>query len=306
VTRNIKPAESDGVALAGILNVNKPAHVTSHDVVNAVRRLTGVRRVGHAGTLDPLATGVLVVCLGWATRLSQYLMDGTKHYRATLRLGVATDTYDADGVIVGEERAVEATFEDVAAALTEFKGVIEQAAPAYSALKHEGTPLYKLARRGQAVTPPVRRVEVHELILSDWDPPRVTLDVVCSKGTYVRSLANDLGERLGCGAHLAALVRLASGPFRLEDSVSLDELPALFVGGRANELFFPLERALPGMTVLTLDVEQQGRVHNGQPVEGLAQSDQNIALAVSPAGEPLAVLTYQADRAHWQPTKVFC
>jgi tRNA pseudouridine55 synthase len=300
------PARRDGKGLAGILNVNKPAHVTSHDVVNVVRRLTGERRVGHAGTLDPLATGVLVVCLGWATRLSEYLMDGRKHYRATLRLGVATDTFDADGVSVGEERPVDASSEDVLAALTEFKGLIEQAAPAYSALKHEGTPLYKLARRGQVVTPPVRRVEIHDLALLDWSPPRVTLDVVCSKGTYVRSLANDLGERLGCGAHLAALVRLASGPFRLEDSVSLDGLAEAFSNNRVGELFFPLERALPDMTVLTLDAEQQGRVHYGQPVEGLAQSGRSMALAVSSAGEPLAILSYQADRANWQPTKVFC
>jgi tRNA pseudouridine55 synthase len=294
-------------ALAGILNVNKPAHMTSHDVVNAIRRLSGQRRIGHAGTLDPMATGVLVVCIGWATRLSEYLMEGRKRYRATVRFGVSTDTYDADGASVGEERSVTVSCADLQTVLTEFTGVIDQTAPAYSAVKQEGVPLYRLARRGDVVTPPVRRVEIHELTLLDWNSPEAILDVSCSKGTYIRSLAHDLGQRLGCGAHLTALARTASGPFRLEDSTSLADLAEAFTTGQANRLLYALERALPGMPVVTVDVEQQAHIHHGQPVEGLpAMAGQNVALGVSPAGEPLAILSFKADQQRWQPTKVFC
>lgn len=298
---------SQAGALAGVLNVNKPAGMTSHDVVNTLRRLSGQRRIGHAGTLDPMATGVLVVCAGWATRLSEYLMAGRKRYRATLRFGVSTDTYDADGAVVGEERPVDVSCAGLQAALAEFTGVIDQAAPVYSAVKQEGVPLYRLARRGETVTPPIRRVEIYELTLLDWNSPEATLDVVCSKGTYIRSLAHDLGERLGCGAHLTALVRTASGPFRLEDSISMADLAEALAMDRGFELLCPLERALPDMAVVTVDAEQQARIHHGQPVSASpGQAGQDLALAVSPAGEPLAILSRQAGFERWQPTKVFC
>jgi tRNA pseudouridine55 synthase len=293
-------------ALAGILNVNKPGRMTSHDVVNTIRRLSGQRRIGHAGTLDPMATGVLIVCAGWATRLSEYLMEGRKRYRATVRFGVSTDTYDADGAMVGEERPVALSGAELRMTLAEYEGVIEQTAPAYSAVKQDGVPLYRLARRGDSVNPPVRRVEIHELTLLEWNSPAATLDVVCSKGTYIRSLAHDLGERFGCGAHLTALVRTASGPFRLEDAASMTDLAEAFAAGDIQRLVYPLGLALPDMAIVTVDVEQQARIQHGQYVEGLpSQPGRNLALGVSAAGELLAILRYQVEQRRWQPTKVF-
>lgn len=291
--------------MSGILNVNKPAGVTSHDVVNFVRRLSGQRRVGHAGTLDPLATGVLVVCLGWTTRLSQYLMEGTKRYRAVLRLGAVTDTHDAEGTIVATVDDVDVTREDLSAALARFKGALEQVPPMYSAVKCGGTPLYKLARHGEVVERPKRSVYIYELVLEKWDMPFVTLSVLCSKGTYIRSLVHDLGQQLGCGAYLDSLTRLASGPFRLEETVSLEELARAFDEGRASSLFFPLGRALPQFDRLVVDDEAADGIRHGRPVEGQTPIHGDLSLAFSRSGEPLALLQYDDGRRRWQPIKVF-
>ncbi|MEZ4517256.1 MAG: tRNA pseudouridine(55) synthase TruB [Chloroflexota bacterium] len=172
-----------GDAPAGVLVVDKPLGLTSHDVVQRVRRATGIRRVGHAGTLDPLATGVLVVCVGWATRLIEYLVDSRKTYETTVRLGRTTTTYDAEGEIVAERPAA-VTPDQLHAALIPFRGPIRQKAPAYSAIKKDGQPLYKAARRGEAVEAPVRQVTIDTLELLDFRPPDVDLRVVCSAGTY--------------------------------------------------------------------------------------------------------------------------
>ena len=213
----------------GILNLNKPRGWTSHDVVAHVRRLTGIRRVGHAGTLDPMATGVLLICLGQATRIAEYLMAGRKRYQAVVRLGVRTDTHDTDGHVTATAPVVvsRAQLEDV---LSHFRGRIQQVPPMVSALKREGQPLYKLARRGITVARPARPIEIHELHLTAWLPPDLTLDLVCSPGTYVRALARDLGELLGCGAHLTALTRLACGDFTLSEAIDLDQFTATVTG----------------------------------------------------------------------------
>ena len=203
----------------GILNLNKPRGPTSHDVIDRIRALTGIRRVGHAGTLDPLATGVLLVCIGRATRVAEYLMDSHKIYRARVRLGIATDTYDAEGQVIPSVDSVdpiEISRAEVETALVRFRGTIEQVPPMYSALKHKGEPLHKLARRGVEVKREPRQVEIPCLALTEWKPPECTLEMTCSPGTYVRALAHDLGQALGCGAHLTGLVRLASGGFRLK------------------------------------------------------------------------------------------
>ena len=182
----------------GILNLDKPRGPTSHDVVDRVRALTSVRRVGHAGTLDPMATGVLLVCIGRATRVTEYLMAGKKTYRARVRLGITTDTYDAEGRITASVDPVAVDRAQVEDALPRFRGEIAQVVPMYSAAKHKGTPLHRLARRGLDVEREPRPVEVFRLELTAWEPPECVLEVVCSPGTYVRALAHD-GRNDSCG-----------------------------------------------------------------------------------------------------------
>ena len=291
--------------LAGIFNIDKPPRMTSHDVVNAVRRASGQKRVGHAGTLDPMATGVLVVCVGWATRLSEYLMEGKKHYRASVHLGVSTDTYDVEGDVVGVADICGITLERIVVALQAFEGQIEQVPPMYSAIKHDGIPLYRLARRGRTVGRAPRIVHIYELSIADWKPPIVTLDITCSKGTYVRSLAHDLGEELGCGAHLAALTRLASGPFRLDEAVSLSELVTALQEGRAEVLSYPLGRALIDFGTLAVDSTMAEHIRQGQAVEGPKGKLNSLAVALLPSGEPVAIIRYDCKVERWQPVKVF-
>ncbi|MGH2537660.1 MAG: tRNA pseudouridine(55) synthase TruB, partial [Candidatus Promineifilaceae bacterium] len=208
---------------AGLLVLDKPAGPTSHDVIQQLRRLTGVRRIGHAGTLDPLASGVLLVCLGRAARLLEYLVGLDKTYWAALRLGQTTDTYDAEGQLTAE-RPVDLGRAEIEAALAAFRGPIAQRPPMYSALKLGGRPLYQLARQGLEVERPPRQVMIHSLDLLDWRPPRLELRLACSSGAYIRSLAHDLGQALGPGAHLAALRREAVGDFGLDEATQPDAL----------------------------------------------------------------------------------
>ena len=285
----------------GILNLNKPQGLTSHDVVREVRRLANQRRVGHAGTLDPMATGVLVVCLGRATRMVEYLMDSTKAYRGTVRLGVTTDTYDAEGSVV-DEGSVEGI--DQACVEEELQGLsgdILQIPPMYSALKREGRPLYSLAREGITVEREPRPVHIYSLEVIEWALPELTLRVVCSPGTYIRSLAHDLGQGLGCGAHLKALSRLASGDFLLEESTPLSELST----SRLPELLQPLDAALSRYPALHLDETEASAVCNGRSVSVPEPADSRLARAYGPDGTFLAVLEYWPREGVWHPRKVF-
>ncbi len=215
---------SEAVRLDGILVVDKPAGPTSSDVVQAVKRLLRADKVGHTGTLDPLATGVLPLCLGKATRLSQYLLDADKGYRATLRLGARTDTGDAEGRVVEEKPVPELGREGLEAVLASLIGEQLQKPPMYSAVKVGGERLYERARRGEQVERAARPIRIAALGLVELAPPLLVVDVVCSKGTYVRVLAEDIGERLGTAAHLAALRRTRSGGFSEADAVPLAEL----------------------------------------------------------------------------------
>lgn len=287
----------------GILNLNKPYGLTSHDVVDRIRRLAGQRQVGHAGTLDPLATGVLLVCLGSATRLAEFLMDSPKLYRAHVRLGITTDTYDAEGTVIAE-RPVEVGREDVERALECFRGPILQVPPMFSALKKDGRPLYRLARRGETVDRAPRRVEIYRLDLVEWHPPDLTLEVLCSPGTYIRSLAHDLGEALGCGAYLAGLVRLASGEFRLEDAVDLEGLTR----ERLAEALLPPDVALRRFPALHLTPAEARAIGYGQDIPdrwGLTGQETTglLARAYGPDGSLLAVLEF-SGRGTWHPKKV--
>ncbi len=291
----------------GILNLNKPRGLTSHDVVARVRSITRQREVGHAGTLDPMATGVLLLCLGRATRLAEYLMDSPKLYRARIRLGVTTDTDDAEGAVIAEKPVV-VDRAAVEAVLERFRGPILQVPPMYSALKRDGQPLYRLARQGQRVEREPRPVEIYRLDLTLWEPPELTLEVLCSPGTYIRALARDLGEALGCGAHLTGLVRLASGDFRLEDAAELDALTP----ERLPELLLPPDAALRRYPALFLDAAQARAVRHGRDIPAVlladdrkaGQRDAPLARAYGPDGRLLAVLEYRPDRSVWHPRKV--
>ena len=279
--------------------VDKSAGVTSHDVVWRVRRAMGGGKVGHAGTLDPFATGVLVVCLGAATRLAEWAAAADKRYRAEVTLGVETDTYDRAGNVV-ETRPVEVPREDAEAALARFVGELEQRPPAFSAIQVGGRRLYDMARRGQAVEVAPRRVTIHRLDLIAWEPPRLTLDLTCSKGTYVRSLAHDLGAALGTGAHLSALRRLASGRFAIEDAVELDAAREAIGAGRGAALLQPLERGVVELARLDVDVDELTRLRNGLPIE--RDVDGEVARVHGPDGA-LAGIAERRD-GQWWPRKV--
>lgn len=279
--------------------------MTSHDLVDRVRALTGIRRVGHAGTLDPLATGVLLVCIGRATRLAEYLMEGRKVYRARVRLGITTDTYDAEGQVV-RETLVTVDRAQVEAALAQFRGPILQLPPMYSALKYRGTPLHRLARRGIEVERTPRQVEVYHLELSAWEPPYCTLEVICSGGTYVRVLAHDLGQLLGCGAHLAALTRLASGEFSVEQAVTIEEFAQAAAEGRWHELLSPLDAALTRFPPFYLDAEAAQRLCRGLPVAYPAGGEIALARAYGPDASFLGLIKYDGVAQIWRPHKMFC
>ena len=212
------------MSVHGILNINKPQGLTSRQVVDRVRRIFGMPKAGHAGTLDPDATGVLLVCLGKATKLFESLQAGEKEYEGTLTLGVTTDTMDASGKVLHTTDVGLVTEEQIIAAFKQFEGEIEQIPPMFSAIKHKGKPLYKLARRGITVERPPRIVTIHHLEILAIHKPDITFRVCCSKGTYIRVLASDIGTAIGCGAHLSSLTRTRSGIFSLSDAVSLDEI----------------------------------------------------------------------------------
>jgi tRNA pseudouridine55 synthase len=264
--------------------------------------------VGHAGTLDPLATGVLLLCLGQATRVAEYLMAGRKRYRAAIVLGATTDTYDADGEVIDQDGPVDFSQAEVEAALARFVGRIEQVPPMYSALKKDGQPLHKLARQGETVERAPRPVEIDEIVLLDWTPPSLIVEVACSTGTYIRSLAHDLGQRLGSGAYLGALVRLQSGQFTLEEAVSLERLEEAFEHGQGEQYLLPLDEALLDWPALIVGAEDARRIGQGQAVAGDPPSGEdggNLCRAYSLAGDFLAIMAYDGERQLWRPKKVF-
>jgi tRNA pseudouridine55 synthase len=245
------PGAEDG-RLHGALLVDKPEGVTSHDVVASIRRLARQRRCGHAGTLDPFATGLLLICLGKATRLARFASGASKSYLATVRFGFSTDTYDRTGELVGARSESCPGRAELESALDGLRGAQDQLPPPYSAKRIAGKRSHRLARAGIEVTPVPVRVEVHGLELLDYDPPRARLSLSASSGTYVRSLAHDLGRRLGCGAHLDELRRTRIGPFSVEEASTLEALSRLASQGRLSErLLSPTEllRDLPRVDV---------------------------------------------------------
>ncbi len=293
---------------SGILNIAKPAGVTSMDVVRQVRRACGIRRVGNAGTLDPMADGVIPVCVGQATRVVEYLMDGEKEYIAGIRFGASTDTYDALGETTRRGDSSHLDADAVNRALTAFAGEIDQIPPMYSALKKDGKPLYELARAGVEVERKARRVSVHGIALTEWSAPVATVEIVCGRGFYVRSLAHDLGESLGCGAHLESLTRTRVGPFRIQDAATLEEVATAFENGTWREITQGADAALYAMLPMTLNDMQTSMVRNGRalPPDAFPAPDNpnERRRAYSSDGRFIAIMRYSDDR-RWTPDKVF-
>ncbi len=289
----------------GILNINKPAGWTSHDVVAWVRRVLKVKRVGHAGTLDPLATGVLLVCVGQATRVAEYLMASSKTYRAAARLGITTDTYDTDGEIVATHPVPELSAGDLRSALASFTGDILQTPPAYSAIKQDGVPLHRRARRGETVQPAPRPVRIQSIEVLTWQLPDVALEVVCDPGTYIRSLVHDLGQTLGCGATMTALQRTRSGRFHVADALDLDTVAQAAANGDIEPHLHPLSAALGHLTPVEISADAERQLRFGQAIPCGAPPATATGYAINPAGEVTAILTYAEQSGTWRPEKVF-
>jgi tRNA pseudouridine55 synthase len=292
--------------MKGFLNIDKAAGLTSHDVVARVRRLAGRGvKVGHAGTLDPAATGVLPLALGQATRLISYLADTRKGYRATVALGTTTTTDDAEGEPLEQRPVPPLDAAALEAALAPLRGDILQVPPMYAALHHQGQRLYDLARKGQTVERPPRPVTIYRLDLLSHDlaaaPPTLVLDVACSKGTYIRSLARDLGDALGCGAHLLALRRTFVGGFALDTAVTLD---ALQHSGTIQPYLLPPDLAVAHLPPVTLDAAQSTDIRHGRAIALPPDSDPDAphARAHDPNGALLALL--RRTDAGWHPDKV--
>jgi tRNA pseudouridine55 synthase len=250
----------------GIIVVDKPPDMTSAHVVTQVRRVLRVKKVGHTGTLDPFATGVLVCCINKATRLSQFLVYGKKRYEGVMRLGIRTDTQDLTGRVISTEPDLRVRERDVRRAFLGFLGVKHQNPPVYSALKHHGVPLYRLARHGTFVQKPPRRISIYELEVLDVSLPHVRFEVCCSPGTYVRTLCADIGDALGCGAHLSVLRRTESGRFSLDEAVSLNALKRLYATGKISNHIIPMSAALRGMPVISANGELVQKIQHGYPV----------------------------------------
>jgi len=292
---------------SGILPVNKPAGKTSFDIVRHVRRATGQRRVGHAGTLDPMATGVLLVLLGQATRITEYLMDLPKTYRASIRLGVETTTYDAEGDTVATAD-VHVSETQLREALLPFVGDITQVPPAHSAVKVDGERAYARARRGEDVAMKARPARIDRLDLLRFDSPKVEIEVECGRGTYIRSIAHDLGAALGSGAHLASLERTRVGSFAVEACVDEATLAIAIEAATWADLVQPTDCGLLTLPAITLEIEDEKDMRHGQATDlgdEHRPPDGSESRAYAEDGSLVGIIRYDASIAMWRPRKIF-
>jgi tRNA pseudouridine55 synthase len=297
--------KNTAATINGILNINKPTGRTSQDIVSHVKRLSKQRRVGHAGTLDPIATGVLPVCLGQATRMSSFIMESRKTYIAEITLGISTNTFDREGTIIQEKDPSYVTKEQIDGLLPTLQGKIMQKPPAFSALKRQGKRLYELARLGVDVQTDAREVTVYNLETLDWNPPLLTIEVECGKGTYIRSIAHDIGESLGCGAYISNLKRTKYGPFLISDSVDMPKLESAFNDERWRELLYPMDIAISDWPAMIVDLEQELAIRNGRSIPCSADQVETRCRAYANDGRFLAILRYMPDKVAWQPQRVF-
>ncbi len=288
----------------GIIIIDKPVGITSAGVVSIVKKSLNEKKVGHAGTLDPFAEGVLICCVNQATKLADFLLHGTKKYIAELKLGEETDTQDLTGTVISTAEPENFSIETVQKVFKAFEGSLEQLPPVYSALKHKGVPLYKLARSGNPVQKPPRRVEIYSLTILDIALPLIRFEVSCSAGTYIRTLGADIGKMLGCGGHLNALKRTASSGWTLDQAVSLSAIKNLTPETPLPAKFINMVDVLPEMPVCRADTNLVKKIRHGQMITARdligADGSENDPMAgskikvVDQTGELVAILDYQA------------
>jgi tRNA pseudouridine55 synthase len=295
----------------GIINVYKEKGFTSHDVVAKLRGILKMRRIGHTGTLDPDAEGVLPVCLLKATKLCELLTDKEKAYRAVMKLGVVTDTQDMSGTVL-EEKSVAVTEEDVLLAIRSFVGEYDQIPPMYSALKVNGKKLYELARAGQVIDREPRRIQIISITVDEINLPFVTMTVACSKGTYIRTLCHDIGQKLGCGAAMDQLLRVRSGQFYLEDSMTLAEISRRMEENTLEECLIRPDLLFAHYPVLTVKASGEKLLYNGNPMpldmlDGKENLPENGAMAriYDMKGEFIGIYCFQAERQWYKPKTLF-
>ncbi|HHY42274.1 MAG TPA: tRNA pseudouridine(55) synthase TruB [Thermoanaerobacterales bacterium] len=253
--------------MKGVINVLKPPGMTSHDVVNFLRRLFQIKKIGHSGTLDPAAAGVLPVFIGKAAKAIEFFMDDDKEYIAEMRFGVTTDTGDLDGNVTNISK-VNITKSHLEEILKQFTGEISQVPPMYSAVRYKGKKLYELARKGIVVERKPRNVKIYSLDLIDYSHDTAIVKVACSKGTYIRTLCEDIGNMLGCGACLSCLVRTSSGPFKIENSFTLEEIQDAVLNGKLDDVLLPVDRFLEKMPKVNLAVDKEGFFSKGKMING--------------------------------------
>ncbi len=261
-----KTAAGESRAIDGFIIVDKPAEMTSAHVVNRLKRIPGVKKAGHTGTLDPFATGVMICPVNRATRLAQFFLHGKKTYSAVVRLGIETDTQDYTGNPVASFRVGDIAESKIRSVFESFAGEIEQVPPVYSALKHNGVPLYRYARKGEPVEKPARRVLISKIAIEAIDLPDIRFTVTCSAGTYIRTLCADIGKALGCGGHLKWLKRTESGGFLLDNAVSLAELEGIECADQLAEVVIPMADALKMMPAHVADAELVEKIRFGRPL----------------------------------------
>ena len=306
----VKPGANHPVRetqLSGIIVVDKPPNISSAKVVADVKRLLHARKVGHAGTLDPFAEGVLLCCINNATRLARFLLSGNKTYNATLKLGIETDTQDMTGNVIAVHPVVVGSEDSIKSVIQKFEGPIEQQPPVFSALKHRGTPLYKLARKGKPVQKPARRVHISKIRILETNLPLIRFEVSCSAGTYIRTLCADIGRQLGCGGHLMALKRTASSGFKIEHAITLQQLAERVAAGESSHLMVGMADALADMPVCIANQTLIEKIRQGQhlnksdvkidwPTEKSTKQDEKRNIKIVDSNNLLlAVLNYEKN-----------
>ena len=305
------------MSIDGIINLIKPRGGTSFQATHLIRLWSGEQRVGHAGTLDPVAAGVLPVCLGQGTKIAQFISDETKVYCATIELGVVTDTYDTTGKITEKNDISAITLTQIEDVLQTFRGHLTQKPPMYSAIKHHGRRLYSLAREGIEVERPMRKIHIYSLELLDWHAPAISIKVECSKGTYIRTLAYDIGRALECGAHLSDLIRLKCGPFHIDDGVTLPEIADAFRHNYWHNYIYPLDTHLSDWQAAIVNQKTREMIENGKSIAletainngnipFFSENDLvNYCRVYTTGGQFIAIMHREYDGKLWHPEKVF-
>ena len=294
------------MTIDGIINLNKPRDKTSFQMVSLIKRLSRERRIGHAGTLDPIATGVLPICLGKATRLVEFLQDGRKVYQAEIEFGITTDSYDCSGNILSKSDGSSLTRNHINDALAKFHGAIFQSPPPFSAVKYKGKPLYYWARAGLPVPSKIRTVMIFNIAVQAFEPPILDVRIECSKGTYIRSLAHNLGQEVGCGACLNNLVRLQNGPFGIEESVDVLRVEKAFRGGAYEDVVQSMDIAVLHLPSISVNSDMEQAIYNGNSVMVSDVEPEPVywCRAYSADGRLIALLHYDDVEGLWHPKKV--